>query len=376
MKEPIKIAHIVFSLEPGGMENGVVNLSNGLDRQRFETTILCLEIEGAFASRLRPEVRVVPFGRKMGFDRGTVMKLANWLRKEKPDVLHTHNLGPLIYGILGRAISGIWSIPILHGEHGALQGDDLVPKRLRQRRLGYRFARAVHTVSESLRQHLIEYGFPAEKITAVMNGVDCRRFCPAEEKDRAKVGIGFEPGDFVIGLVGRFIPSKRHELLLDAFRILKDSGEAFQSCRLLLMGDEGPAKQAVLDNISSHSWAKDIRWVGHQSDPLPFYQAMDLQAMPSASEGLSNALLEGMACGVPAVAHPACGASEVIEDEMNGWLRSVETPEALSDCLAGIIRDGTALQNASDGARATAESRFSLESMVDGYAALYERLSR
>lgn len=376
MSRPLHIAHVVFSLEPGGMENGVVNLSNGLDPDRYRTTILCLEIGGAFVSRLRPGIAVEAFGRRPGFDRTTVARLARWLRKERPDVIHSHNLGPLIYAILGRSASGRWAIPILHGEHGALQGDDLDPRRLRQRRFGYRFARAVHTVSESLRQHLIDHGFPAGQITAVINGVDCRRYQPPSDRAAAKVAAGYGPEDFVIGLVGRFIASKRHELLLDAFtRLAGQAPEAHDRCRLLLLGDGGPEKERILARIATHPLAPRIRWAGHQADPLPFYQAMDLQAMPSASEGLSNALLEGMACGVPALAHPACGASEVIADGASGLLRAVETPDALADCLAEVIAHPEILARLGQGARETAERRFSLDAMVADYAALYDRLA-
>ena len=372
---PIKVAHVVFSLEPGGLENGIVNLANGLDRERFSTEILCLEIEGAFADRLKPDVRVETFGRSKGFDQGAVMKLAVSLRKSKPDVIHTHNLGPLIYALLARLISGRWGTPILHGEHGALQGDDLVPKRLRQRRWGYRCVREAHTVSASLRDHLIGHGLTARRITAVINGVDCSRFRPASEKAQAKVTAGFAPDDFVIGLVGRFIPSKRHELLLEAFQRIMESGPAWSHCRLVLLGDGGPAKASVLDRIEAHPFSERILWAGHQDDTLPFYQAMDLQAMPSASEGLSNALLEGMACGVPSLAHPACGASEVIDDGLNGWLRSVETPETLAQCLMDLISEPGRLAEVSENARKTAETRFSLDSMIESYSALYERLA-
>jgi glycosyltransferase involved in cell wall biosynthesis len=375
MPGPLSIAHVVFSLEPGGMENGVVNLSNGLEPERFVTTILCLEHGGAFVSRLKPGIRVEAFGRKKGFDRAAVMKLARWLRRERPDVIHTHNLGPLIYALLARMLSGRWSIPVLHGEHGALQGDDLDPRRLKQRRLGYRMASEVHTVSESLRQHLLDHGFTARRITAVINGVDCDRFRPAADRRAAKEAAGFDGDDFVIGLVGRFIRSKRHELLLEAFRLLAESGPAFDRCRLLLLGDGGPEKDAVLAKIEAHPFSGRIRWAGHQDDTLPYYQAMDVQAMPSASEGLSNALLEGMACGVPALAHPACGASEVIVDGENGLLRAVETPAELAQCLSAIMGEPTLLDALSRAARSAAETRFSLASMVRGYADLYGRLA-
>jgi sugar transferase (PEP-CTERM/EpsH1 system associated) len=367
---PLHILHVVFSLEPGGLENGVVNLANGLDRARFRTTICCLERVGHFAERLQPDVAVECLEKRSGFDPRSVVRLAGLLRRVRPDVIHTHNLGPLIYTVLARSTDPrLIRTRILHGEHGALQSDELSPKRLRQRKLFYRFCRNVHTVSGSLREHLIEFGLPQAKISAILNGVDCGRFSPAADRRASREALGLSSEAIVIGAVGRLVAQKRQLLLIEAFARTVERGR--EDTHLLLLGD-GPDKERVLTAIEPHG--DRITWAG-QRDPAPFYRAMDLLVMPSVREGLSNVLLEAMASGVPCLSHPACGAGEVITDGQNGILRPMESAEDLATALEELLASPGLLGALGQQARRTAVEHFSLNVMVAGYQRLYEQVA-
>ncbi len=359
---------MVFSLEPGGMENGVVNVANHLPDD-FQTRIVCLEKEGAFAARLREGVQVTALGRKAGWDWGACRRLGADLRQERPDVIHTHNLGPLIYAVMARALSPtLWRVPILHGEHGALQGDSLTPRRMRQRRWLYRLCRKIHTVSAGLRSELIERGMPAEHLVSLINGVDCRRFAPAADKKKARRLAGLPEDAWVLGTVGRFIATKRYPLLIEAFEIL---AKRFPQAHLLILGDGGPEKAAVADLIECSPVRSRLHPLGHQSEPASFYQAMDLMVMPSSHEGLANALLEAMASGVPVLAHAACGAGEVIEDGVSGLLRQIQTAADLADEMDHWMRQPEELAAIGRNARSAAAANFSLESMLENYLKVY-----
>lgn len=368
-RKPIRVAQVVFSLEPGGMENGVVNLANGLSPEEVETRVWCLERAGAFAGRLSEGVRVEALGRKPGWDWRACWRLGRGLRRERPDVIHTHNLGPLIYAVVARfLVPSLWRVPILHGEHGALQGDGLRGKRLRQRRWLYRCCRRVHTVSEGLRRHLLELGMPEEGLVCVLNGVDCERFQPVEDKGEARVRVGLPRDAEVIGSVGRFIATKRFPLLVEAFERL---AEKRPKLVLMLLGDGGEAREEVLQRVASSGVSDRIYLKGHQSEPAPFYQAMDLMVMPSSHEGLANALLEAMASGVPVVAHSACGAVEVVESGRSGFLYEICDAEQLARWIELLWAEPGKLTGAGQWAMESARTRFSLEVMVAGYLRLY-----
>ena len=368
-RTPIRVAQVVFSLEPGGMENGVVNLANELPREEVETRVWCLERAGGFAERLSEGVRVEALGRKPGWDWRACWRLGRGLRRERPDVIHTHNLGPLIYAVVARGlVPSLWRVPILHGEHGALQGDGLRGKRLRQRRWLYRCCRRVHTVSEGLRRHLMALGMPEAGLVSVLNGVDCERFQPVTDKGEARVRVGLPRDAEVSGSVGRFIATKRFPLLVEAFERL---AEKRPKLVLMILGDGGEAREEVLQRVASSGVRDRIYLKGHQSEPAPFYQAMDLMVMPSSHEGLANALLESMACGVPVLAHAACGASEVVRDGETGYLREIESGEGLAGMIETIWGGEVELEVVGRAARAAAVGELSIERMVGSYLKLY-----
>lgn len=370
-QRPLKILQIVLSLEPGGMENGVVSIANGLDPQLFETSICCIERTGEFAQRLRPSIDVTTLNKPPGFRFQAVRELAALIRTEAPDVLHTHNLGPLIYAAAARAISPrLWRTPILHGEHGALQGDSLHPRRLRQRRLLYRLCKLIHTVSSGLRKELIDRGLPASKIIPLLNGVDAQRFAPPTDKAIAKRTLGLPSDRPVIGTVGRFIATKRHELTIQAFERLASTPT---SPHLIMVGDGGSEKHRIHNLAASSPCIDRIHLLGHMSDPSPAYQAMDLLVMPSSHEGLANALLESMASGVPVLAHSACGAGEVITSGVNGTLVDIQTAADLADAIEALIADKSTLERLAATALTDAQQRFSVDAMVAGYSDAYRR---
>jgi glycosyltransferase involved in cell wall biosynthesis len=355
------------------MENGVVNLSNGLPEAEARTTFLCLEKAGAFAARLRPGIDVQTLGRRPGWDWRACWRLALALNRLRPDLIHTHNLGPLIYADTARRLlPALWRIPIFHGEHGALQGDGLHPKRLQQRRRLYRRCQLVHTVSDGLRQDLIAHGLPCEKMISILNGVDCQRFQPTMDRQQAKAACGLPADAIVIGAVGRFIATKRYPLLIEAFEELAPVHPRLQ---LMILGDSGPERENV-HQLARHSPAASrIHLKGHQAEPAPFYQAMDLLAMPSSHEGLANALLEAMASGVPALAHAACGAAEVIEDGLSGFLTQIDTAGDLARKIASLLQVPGLLEQVSQKARQAAQEQFSLDSMVKNYLAAFRRVA-
>ena len=364
---PIKVLHVLDSLAPGGLENGVVNVASRLQGRGFDLHAACLRFRGDFAERMpRPE-QVVVLGKTGGFSPRAVLALRRHIRATGAEVIHSHNLGTLIYAVL--ATLGGRTHPIVHGEHGQLQPQDLTPKRLAQRRWFFQCCRRIHVVSGSMREHLHDLGLdPQARVLVTPNGVDSDRFQPAPDRDRAKEAIGLAAGDVVVGIVGRLVALKRHEMLFDAFAAL---AAALPRLRLLVVGDGGADRERLIQAMRAHPQAGRILWAGHQNRLAPYYQAMDLLAAPSEIEGLSNAVLEAMACGVPVLAHAACGNAEVIRDGDNGYLAQIDDAGTLAGCLQRVLGDPAALAAAGAAARASVLARYSMEAMVDGYRQMY-----
>lgn len=372
MPTPLTIVHILDSLAPGGLENGVVNVARRLHGQGFEIHAACLRFRGDFADRMPDQDKVVMLGKGSGFSIGASFRLLRYLLNTQADVIHSHNLGTLIYAIV--ATFGGLLCPIVHGEHGQLQPDDLKPKRMKQRRWLFRLCRSLHVVSSSVRENLVQLGLckPAQVIVTP-NGVDCDRYSPPDSKAAARQHLGFGENDVVVGIVGRLVALKRHKFLFDA---LTQLATAMPNLKLLVVGDGGAERDELIAAMCAHPQADRMLWVGHQNDLRPYYQAMSLLAAPSEIEGLSNAVLEAMACGVPVLAHSACGNAEVIEDNISGYLRQIDSADILANELRSVLSDAEQPQHCGTAARATVMKRFSMEAMLDCYRQLYRGAAR
>lgn len=365
--ETIRVLHVLDSLAPGGLENGVVNVAQRLHGHGFDIHAACLRFRGDFASRMPEPAKVVVMGKTSGFSFKAARALRQHMRSTRAHLLHSHNLGTLIYAAL--ASLGGRSLPIVHGEHGQLQKQDLTSKRRWQRRLLFSICRNVHVVSSSVRENLQDLGLdPKSYIVVTPNGVDSDRFSPTESTAEARRALGFDPDVQVVGIVGRLVALKRHQMLFDAFSLI--AGE-FPRLQLLVVGDGGAERDALVRTMNQHPLAARIRWAGHQDDLPPYYRAIDLLAAPSEIEGLSNAVLEAMASAVPVLAHSACGNAEVIDSGQTGFLSEMNSPEDLASALRVALVDPTGMQRCGIQAREAVLQRYSMEAMAESYRQLY-----
>jgi glycosyltransferase involved in cell wall biosynthesis len=361
--EVLRVLHVLDSLAPGGLENGVVNVARRLHGQGFDIHAACLRFRGDFAARMPEPDKVVVMDKTSGFSLKAVRRLRAHMKATGAHLLHSHNLGTLIYAAM--ATLGGRTLPIVHGEHGQVQRQDLTPKRRWQRRLLFLVCRHVHVVSSSVRVNLQSLGLdPQQRIVVTPNGVDAERFSPAE----ARQELGFAADDQIVGIVGRLVALKRHQILFEAFTQLSSE---FPRLHLLVVGDGGTEREQLIEAMKRHPQALRIHWVGHQDDLPKYYRVMDLLAAPSEIEGLSNAVLEAMATGVPVLAHSACGNAEVIDDGKNGFLSNLNSAEDLAAALRAALSDLSELRRRGIAARETVLRRYSMEAMAVSYRQLY-----
>lgn len=259
----------------------------------------------------------------------------------------------------------------MQGEHGIFPGEQGSPARIRFRQRLYRACARVQTVSEDLRNWIIEREFDPEKIVAIVNGVDTDRFQPGDPA-AARRQLGIPETGPVIGIVGRFVPDKKHRVLFDAFDQIADE---FPTARVLVVGDGGSAAEEIRAAAAASRVADRIHLVGYQSDPLPCYRAMDVLAAPSPAEGLSNAVLESMSCGLNVLSHSACGVRDVITHGRDGFTGSIDTPAGLVEQLRPLLAAPERRRDIGRAARETMLERFTLQRMADDYAALYRELA-
>jgi len=366
----LKIVHVVHSLAAGGMENGVVNLARGL-AGTFDTQIVCLTRRGEFADRLAPQ-QVTALGKGEGFSWGTVARLAWLLLRLRPDVVHTHNLGPLLYTAL--ATAGGRTSSILHGEHSLLTEAETQPEKLRQRARFYRSCRAVHAVAPVVREQLVALGLQARRLEVIANGVDTRRFTPGG-RATARHALGVPGEGALLGMVARFGAHKGHMTLIEAFEALAQS-QPEPSARLLIVGSGGPLEAQVRERAARSPVGEKIHFTGFLADPVAAYQALDLLVIPSTNEGMANAALEAMACGVPVLGNTGCGHEAIIDHDREGVLADLRTPAALAAEMGRLLPSPARLAELGRAARVKVDATFSIDAMMAAYGGLYRSLQR
>jgi L-malate glycosyltransferase len=204
-----------------------------------------------------------------------------------------------------------------------------------------------------------EAGIAPDLIECIPNGVDTAYFTPHTA-----------PVYMRITTVGRLDHMKGVGVLIEAFaRLREQQGQA----ELYIIGD-GPDRGSLQRLAGELGLGACVVFTGESTRVVDYLRQTSVFALPSLSEGLSNVVLEAMACGLPVVATRAGGTPEIITDGVNGILVAPEDPEELAHALLSVLSDRVLAIRLGDSARRTAVERFSLASVARRYADLYHTL--
>jgi len=369
------IAHIVYSFRVGGLENGMVNLINRLPASHYRHAVIALTaVDPKFAARIqRDDVQYLSLHKPPGQGAKLFPRMHRLLRELQPAIVHTRNLAAL------EMSAPAWSagVPVrIHGEHGWDENDPGGRKPLpRWIRKGYRpFVTHYIALSRELENYLAQgVGVAAARRDLICNGVDAQRFRPREGARQAVDGFPFNAPDLcVIGTVGRLQAVKDQVGLVEAFGRLAartDCGHV----RLVIVG-EGPQRAEVEAAVAASGAADKIWLAGERADVAELMRGFDVFALPSLAEGISNTVLEAMACGLPVVATAVGGNPELVLDDATGALVPVGDRKALADALQAYVTDAGRTRAHGEAARGRIEASFSLDGMVGRYDALYRKM--
>jgi sugar transferase (PEP-CTERM/EpsH1 system associated) len=377
------VVHVIHRFDTGGMENGVVNLVNRLPANRFRHTIVPLTDAGRIAARItNPQVRIEPLRLQPGPLARALPTLWRTFHRLQPSIVHTRNVGTLEAQIAA-LLAGV---PVrVHGEHG-WEVHDLAGSNaslLRTRRLLRHFVHAQVALSTPTFIYLRDrVGVPNARLHSICNGVDTDSFRPrtaGEESERRRAAVDQgTPAAIVVGYVGRLADVKNPMLLVDAFEHLHaqtstHDGALAQRLRLQIIGD-GPLAGVLSERIGRSPLRDRIERVGVRDDIARCLRDLDIYALPSLAEGISNTLLEAMASGLPCVATAVGGNAELIEDGTCGTLVPSNDPNAMAAALGRYANDERLREAHGARARTRAVERFGIDRMIADYEALYTDL--
>lgn len=365
--------HVVHRFAVGGLENGVVNLINGLPPHRWRHAVVALtDVDPAFSRRLqRPDVPCLALHKPPGQSLWQFPRLWHLFRALRPAIVHTRNLAAAEFQVPA------WAARVpgrVHSEHGR-DIDDVDGTNRRHillRQLARPFIGHQIALSADLQQYLQQkVGVSPKRLSQIYNGVDAQRFHPAPTRLPIDGSPFNAPGLWLVGTVGRMVAVKAQTLLVDAFiHALQQRPALRAQARLVLVGD-GPLRAQAAERLAA-AGMQDLAWLpGERSDVPEVMRGLNCFALPSLVEGVSNTILEAMASGLPVVATDVGANAQLVQ---HGHTGHIVPSGNMADMAAALLALASAPQQAQDmGAqgRARVEQRFSLDAMMAAYDAVY-----
>lgn len=349
---------------PGGAEMMLLHLARALraDGHHVVTVGPVVE-EGWLSSTLRADgFKHFTFVLRGPIDPFCALDLARKLRSERVTVVHSHEFTMGFYGTIAAGLLGARSVVTMHG------GREYAGRS--RRRIAMRWALrrcdAAVAVSAATKEDLLgTLGMFDHEVTVVANGIPT--VTGERESTRLSMGVGDEVR--VILTVGRAVPVKGHNVLVEAAAQLTESLPHLP-IEVWIAGD-GEAKAATEKLVAERGLGGVVRLLGSRSDVGDLLAAADVFALPSLSEGMPLALIEAMLSSTPVVASRVGGIPELIEDPASGYLASPGDPAAFAEALRRCLEDGPAARSAAQRAFTKAAARFGVAEMKDRYLGLY-----
>jgi glycosyltransferase involved in cell wall biosynthesis len=284
------------------------------------------------------------------------------------DLIHVHLLN---YHAFAAVLAGKWFkkktiIKIANSgsrsDIARMQRNELIPG-MRQMLPVVLRADCFVALSQLIVDELRDAGVPSERIVEIPNGVEVNTIRPKQDYQLQ------DPITLIF--VGRLHPQKRPDLLLSAFKKAATARPELR-WRLLLVGD-GPLRSS-LETMAQESDIGEIHFCGEVKDVYALLTQADLFVLPSQAEGMSNALLEAMACGLPCIASQISGNSDLIIDGENGRLVDCNETDDLVKIIIDMVDDGQQRKQLGEAARQAIEEYYSMEYVAKRYIKLYKAL--
>lgn len=351
-----KVMHVLTSLEVGGAEMVVLELLSHMPERASQTCVVTLRRRGPLAERVEAlGVRVISLDvPTTGGALALALALARVVRRERPDIIHSHNSSPLVATALATLFTG--GIRLVHTEHGRSSTESRAARialRLAGRRADHIVA-VSHDTAEWSRHRV---GLPADRIIVIRNGV------PSGPPPRARD------------------PRRTHAITVARLEKVKDIGTMLRAIpaiaarvpgfHLHIFGDGGERRSlealseslGLTARVTFHGMSNDVRTALAQGDVF---------LSSSVSEGISLTILEAMSNGLPVVATAVGGTPELVTDGLNGRLVAAADVTAFAAAVADVLAEPATAQTMGRASRHRAETEFSMQAMVDGYRQLYE----
>jgi len=365
-KKSIPIVYMIdYLVQGGGMENQLIWLLRGLDRDMFNPRLVCLrQREPGDVRDVGCPIDYLGVTKLASFKAAKALGgLVSLLREHQAQILQIFSLDSNILGVLAGRLAGVPNIVVCRRDMGLWYGNG--PLRLVNRI--NRMAANCLVNSEAVKRSVVEHEtFEADQVSVVYNGIPAPPPPGNPPITRTELGI---PEDVpLIGIVANLREVKRHDRLV---RVLDQMSTT--NAHLLIVGT-GPQEQPIRQQVDELGLTDRVHFYYTVTRTLEVMKLFDVGALVSESEGLSNVLVEYALTGVPAVVFDTGGNREVVIDGETGYLIDCFDETKMAEKIDLLLNDDTLLQRQSENALSMAPEKFSLDKMVESTQDYYLRV--
>jgi len=353
--------HLNDSLDMGGAEIMIYSLLSNMSSEKFRPSVCSMSIDGALNGLFREcgiPIHEVP--QRNGKDWSLVFRLASCIRRNKINILHTHNYYAWLYG--GLASLFVPGCVHVHTQHSNIIMESNPPKFIRWILAG--IPRAVIAVSDQVKISLTERQYVRDNfpVSVVLNGVDVSKY------SNKIYDSDYQKQEFVsIGIVARLSEVKNHKLLLNAFSKLPKN---ITQSKLTIVGN-GPLMEELQKQVTSLNLSDRVTFLGEVSNIPELLNDFDIFVLPSLSEGLSIAILEAMSAYLPVIATDVGGNRSLVDNDVTGIIIDSENETKLTEALERLVSNGSLREKMGINGRQKVEDNFALDKMIYQYQEIY-----
>ncbi len=367
-----RVTYFINSLEQGGAEGQLYALIAGLDRKRYACSLVVCTRKGASTENL-DLVDYHSLDSPVFPTPGGVARLTAVLRDWRPDVVHAYKGWE---NLVGRVAARRAGVPVVVG---SVRRPRLPRLECLGEALTWRMTDAVMVNSVGIRDELVrDARVPTDRVSVIENGVDLRRFAPFAESQRIALRAAHGmTGTLTLVTPARISPEKNQLAILRAMGRLARNRSLPDNVRLVMAGrDSLPMYgRAVKLAARIHGIADRVTFAGAVSRIQDLVAASDGVLLPSRFEGLPNAVIEAMACGVPVMVSREANADRLVEDGVHGLVARTPDVDGITEVLERYLTlDESRRQAMGARGRSRAVERYGVARMVAETAAVYERL--
>ncbi len=357
----VRLFLMTNNFETGGSERQFSVLAENLRPEQFQLELGCIRRTGPFARNFG-EVPEFWLGNTLyGLQSWrTRLRLSRYLRQQQIQIAHAFDF----YTNLTLIPSARFArVPVVIGSQRQL-GDLLTRNQSRAQTAAFRWCDAVICNSRAAADRLAEDGLPNDKLVVIGNALPAAAFAPAP------AALPRQPGVLRVGMVARM--NARYKNHSGFLRIAKRVCQCIPHVEFLLAGD-GPLRPELEQEARSLGIADRVIFLGDRRDIPAVMASLDIAALTSDSESLSNVILEAMAAGLPVVAYRVGGNAELV-NEQRGELLAAGDEEAFAAAITGLLSAPAMREQLGRAARSFTEENFALASVRAQYENCYRSL--